>query len=186
MPRLPMDYSTAVIYKICCKDLSITECYVGSTTNLYNRKSQHKGACNNVKSKKHNINVYQFIRANYGWYNWSVIVVEEFPCDSKIQLETRERYHMESLKATLNRAVPTRSTKEYYKDNVERLKEQHKKYYENNSEKMKEVGKKWRENNVEKVKEATKKWASEKIQCLHCDEIIGRHSMKRHIRRKHQ
>jgi len=182
MPRLPMDYSNAVIYKICCKDLSITECYVGSTTNFYNRKSQHKSACNNVKSKKHDYNVYQFIRANYGWYNWSVIVIEEFPCDSKNQLETRERYHMESLNTTLNSAVPTRSMKEYYEDNVESIKERHKKWRENNVEKMKQYQKKWCEKNSEKIKEGR----SEKIPCIHCDQFISNGNMSGHIKRKHK
>ena len=31
------DYSKALIYKISCRDPSITDCYVGSTTNLIMR-----------------------------------------------------------------------------------------------------------------------------------------------------
>jgi predicted GIY-YIG superfamily endonuclease len=32
------------MYKIVCKDLSITDVYVGSTTNFTNRKRDHKKA----------------------------------------------------------------------------------------------------------------------------------------------
>jgi hypothetical protein len=39
MPRLPIDYSKSIIYKIVCKDLDVKDCYVGSTTNFTNRKN---------------------------------------------------------------------------------------------------------------------------------------------------
>ena len=97
MPKTPINYQKSVIYKICCKDISITDVYVGSTSNLSRRKPKHKHACAKEGNKSHNLNVYRFIRSNGGWSNWSVIVVEEFPCDSKNQLLTRERYNMELL-----------------------------------------------------------------------------------------
>ena len=51
MPKKAIDYSNAVIYKICCKDLKVTDVYVGSTTNLAQRRSKHKYVCNNEKIK---------------------------------------------------------------------------------------------------------------------------------------
>ena len=54
MPRLPIDYSKAFIYKICCKDKNIEECYIGSSTNFVNRKNQHKNSCNNINNKEYN------------------------------------------------------------------------------------------------------------------------------------
>ena len=42
MPRLAVDYLNTIIYKIVCKDLSISDVYVGQTTNFTKRKSQHK------------------------------------------------------------------------------------------------------------------------------------------------
>ena len=97
MPQLPMNYNNSVIYKICCNDISITDVYVGSTTNFIKRKSAHKTACKNERDKRQHLNVYQFIRAHGSRDNWDMIVVEEFPCDSKNQLHTRERYHMLKL-----------------------------------------------------------------------------------------
>ena len=46
-----IDYSNTIIYKIVCNDLSVTDCYVGNTTQFRQRKSQHKKNCNNSNSK---------------------------------------------------------------------------------------------------------------------------------------
>ena len=45
MPRKPIDYSKTISYKIVCNDLSITDCYVGHTTDFTKRKSHHKSDC---------------------------------------------------------------------------------------------------------------------------------------------
>jgi hypothetical protein len=50
------DYSNSIIYKLCCKDTSITDIYVGSTTAFRARKCQHKTVCHNENDKKHNFN----------------------------------------------------------------------------------------------------------------------------------
>ena len=62
-----IDYSKTVIYKIVCKDLNITDCYVGNTTRFTNRKSQHKYSNITPENKSYNYNVYKFIRENVGW-----------------------------------------------------------------------------------------------------------------------
>ena len=41
MPRVEIDYSNTIIYKISCKDTSITDIYVGHTTNFIQRKHTH-------------------------------------------------------------------------------------------------------------------------------------------------
>ena len=51
MPKIPIDYSKTIIYKIVCNDLSIKECYVGHTINMTKRKCCHKSTCNNEKDK---------------------------------------------------------------------------------------------------------------------------------------
>ena len=38
--------------------------YIGSTNDFTVRKARHKYSCNNPKSKKHNLPVYKYIRAN--------------------------------------------------------------------------------------------------------------------------
>ena len=59
MPKVAIDYSKTVIYKIVCKDLNVNYKYVGQTTNLNKRRNQHKSSCNNESDKKHHLYVYQ-------------------------------------------------------------------------------------------------------------------------------
>ncbi len=106
MPKKPVDYSKTKIYKIACKDPSIKDVYVGSTTDVVNRRSAHKTSCNNEKVKGHNFAVYVFIRAHGCWDNWDLIVVEAFPCETNEQQRTRERFWFETLGATLNTNTP--------------------------------------------------------------------------------
>ena len=105
-------YQNASIYKIVCNNPNVKDCYIGSTCNLYKRKSQHKSSCNNEKNNNYNLRVYQCIRANCGWNNWSVIQIEAYSCNSKRELETRERHWFEELKPSLNCNAPMRSPQE--------------------------------------------------------------------------
>ena len=75
---------------------------------------------------------------SYGWFNWCMVVVQDFPCDTKHELETRERHHIEDLHATLNKSIPTRNKKEWYKDNSEKIKASKKEYRHENAEHIKE------------------------------------------------
>ena len=147
------DYSKCVIYKLCCKNLDVKDIYVGSTCNFTRRKNRHKTDSSNLNSK-----VYKFIRDNGGFQNWDMVMVEEYPCENKMQKVKRERHWYEELKATLNTNHPSSSKKEtgerYYKNNKEKIKE----YKKNNSEKVKEYKKEYREKNKEKIKQYQKEY----------------------------
>ena len=41
MPRTAIDYSKSQIYRIVCKNPKITDCFIGSTTNLAHMRSNH-------------------------------------------------------------------------------------------------------------------------------------------------
>ena len=149
MPHNPIDYSKTIMYKLVCKDLSITELYIGQTTDFRARKNQHKSTSNNINNKYYNLNVYKFIRENGNWNNWEMIKIEDYPCLTKLDALKRERELIESLNATLNSNIPSRTQKEineeYYENNKDKIKE----WRENNKDKIKE----WRENNQDKIKE---------------------------------
>ena len=113
MPRIAIDFSRFVVYKLCCKDVSVKDEYVGGTTCKTKRKNDHKSICLNPKNKKHNIYVYQFIREHGGWENWDMIEVEAFPCKTSEQARTRERYWLETLGATLNLIRPIQTDEEH-------------------------------------------------------------------------
>ena len=132
------NYNESKIYKICCRDTSIEEIYIGSTVNFKNRKCQHKISCNNTNSKIHNLKIYQFIRDNGGWDNWDMILLEEVKVNSKLELHKKEREYIDLLKPSLNIQVPNQTRKEYQEDNKETLREKALKYYHTNKEKRKE------------------------------------------------
>lgn len=162
-----VNYEKSVIYKLCCNDLNITEIYIGSTTNFLRRKQAHRDNCNNDNSKEYNKKVYKLARETGGFDNWSMIQIEQYNAKDKRDLEQRERYYIEQLKATLNCYIPGRTQKEHYIDNKEIIKEQKKKYYIDNKEKIK----KYYNNNKEKLQA--------KIQC-ECGCIVNKSSLTRH------
>jgi hypothetical protein len=159
MPKLPINYENACIYEIVCKDVNITERYIGSTTNLIQRRRDHRTNCNNEKGKDYNAFKYQFIRANGEWGNWDVVLIERvIDCKDKENLYKRERYYIEEKKAELNKQKPLRSCKEYRENNHDKIAERKKEYYEKNKEKIAERKKEWYENNKERLNERKKEW----------------------------
>jgi hypothetical protein len=107
------DYSNSSVYKIVCKDKSVTDCYVGSTCNLRQRTWAHRGACNNPRvGTRHHCIIYMFIRAHGGWENWTVVEVEKCSCESVEQLIARENHWIEQCGATLNIATPGQNVAE--------------------------------------------------------------------------
>jgi hypothetical protein len=133
MPHKEIDYSKTIIYKIVCNDLAVTDCYVGHTTDFICRKAAHKMECNKENHKQYNYKIYQTIRANGGWDNWSMIEIEKYPCQVHNEATARERYWYETLNANMNTYVPSRTKKEYNKTNIDKYRNIKKKYIEKNN-----------------------------------------------------
>jgi hypothetical protein len=112
MPKVEIDYSNTIIYKITCKDESITDVYVGHTTNFVQRKHAHKQACNNSKSTNHDCKLYKVIRANGGWQNWNMEIINFFKCNDHYEARKKEQEYFISLNATLNSMEPMPKPKE--------------------------------------------------------------------------
>jgi len=132
------DYSKSVIYKIVCKNISVSYTYIGSTTNWYNRKALHKSDYYNVSSPRHKLQIYEFIRNNGDWNNFVMILVEEFSCENKRQLDQREQYWKEIYQDNIgiNRSFISSEqkielNKQYYKENKEEIKQQKRDEYAN-------------------------------------------------------
>ena len=101
MPKDNIDYSNTIIYKIYCKDKSITDVYVGHTTNFPQRKYQHK-----ICSKKDNVKLYNIIRENGGWENWEMVEVAKYNCKDSSEARIKEQQHFEMLNSSLNTNPP--------------------------------------------------------------------------------
>ena len=88
-------YSNGKIYKISHSDLSDPrDIYVGSTTIDINiRFSQHKSTTNKYLRE---------IFDKYGFKTCKVELIEDYPCETKLDLTTRENYWIKRLKAKFN------------------------------------------------------------------------------------
>ena len=120
MPRHPIDYSKTIIYHFVCNNPEIKNTYVGSTTDFATRKRDHKSYC---KGSGTGTNTYKYkvMRENGGWENWTMIPLEEYPCETSIQSRIRERYWEDKLKADMNMSRPFITEEE---------RKEHKKLYE--------------------------------------------------------
>ena len=106
MPKVEIDYSNTIIYKIMCNDPAIKEVYVGHTTNFVQRKHAHKQTCNNIKSPCYNLKLYKTIRANGNWSNWEMTIINFYNCKDQFEARQKEQEHFVILKATLNSLEP--------------------------------------------------------------------------------
>lgn len=151
MPKIPIDYSKTIIYKIVCKDLNIKDVYVGQTTNLQKRLALHKRCCKYETDTHYNYKLYKCIRENGGFANWDIIMVYEYTdCENKLQASQKERYYIEQLEANLNCKIPARTQEEHI--------EYHKKYYDENKEQITKQQREYKQQNKEKINEYLKNW----------------------------
>jgi len=131
--------------------------YIGSTCNpLHKRKNGHKRDA--IKSPEQP--VYQHLNT-IGWDNVEIILIEPFPCNSKAELEARERYWIELLKPALNKVIPTRTPKERYQATPEIFIQRAKKRYEMKSNEILQQQKKYYE---EKKERFAQKYKDKKAQ----------------------
>jgi len=156
------NYNKSKIYKIYCEDEGVDEIYVGSTTDLRLRTNTHKYNCNNINSPMYGYKLYNYIRNNFGWDNFTVKTLERFSCENEIQLRTREQKWINELKPTLN-------SQKAYLCPIE-----HKQY-------RKGYMQEYRQENLEILK--AKK--TEIINCSKCDKTYTRDNKNRHMRTKY-
>ena len=89
-------YQNGKIYRLV-NDMDI-EIYIGCTyVSLTNRMYNHLGDCR----RRPNTKLYQYMN-RIGKEHFSIILVENFPCNSKVELEKRERYWIDKMNPSLN------------------------------------------------------------------------------------
>ena len=117
MPKNPINYSNAVIYKIQ-HDENPLLLYVGSTTDFTKRKYQHKQYSLNIHNNEHrhfHTKLYKSIRENGGWDQFKMIVIKHYPCENKIELLIEEDKILREMKAVLNSNNAHQSDEDYIK-----------------------------------------------------------------------
>ncbi len=151
-----MDYKNGKIYKIT--DIAYTKMYIGSTCQpLSKRFSNHKANYKMWKDgKRCKITSYELFD-EFGVENCKIELIEEFACENKSQLERKEGEHIKNNEC-INKVIVGRTIKEWYIDNVDKVKQQQKDYYIDNADKIKERMKEYYIDNKDKVKEQKKEY----------------------------
>ena len=198
-------YSTGKIYTL--RSYQTDDIYIGSTIQeLSARMSGHR---RNYKRHLNNkcIHITSFDIIKYD--DCYIELLELYPCNSKIELERREGYHIRNTDC-VNKIIVGRTPKEYYEDNKDKrkeynkqyngihkdiLREKKKEYRLENKEKLAVKQKEYREDNKEKIAVKKKEYYEdnkEKIivknkqpyTCEVCRSIIRTASKARHERTK--
>ncbi len=108
-----VNYNLGKIYKIV--DNTNGDIYIGSTCEptLARRLWGHtkKFRCFNKGTTKEKLTSYNIIKNG----NYDIILIEEHPCENKMELHRRERYHIDTNDC-VNKLHPTRTKKEYYQE----------------------------------------------------------------------
>lgn len=166
-------YKNGKVYRMNVGD----EIYVGSTcAPLPKRKGEHKR-----KSKVYpNRRLYKAIM-EIGWENVSIILIEEYPCNNKMELERRERYWIDELRPSLNIQIPRRTKHEWNDDNKEHNARKMKEYYQTNKEHLSRIMREYREAKREIINGRQ----NEKVPCPYCQKFMSRTSLSRHKKTQH-
>ena len=150
------DYQLSKIYKIePINSLDDGDVYYGSSIQKYlsTRMTQH---VSKYKKRLYNMSSY-ILFDKYGVSNCNIILVENYPCNSKNELFAREKYYIKNHKC-VNKLVPLHDGKEYRETNKERLTLKKKEYYINNLEQIKHHQKVFYENNKQKILQSNKEY----------------------------
>jgi hypothetical protein len=162
-----VNYQFGKIYKIECNVTGLV--YIGSTCepSLAKRLTKHVG---NYKSylngKGRYVTSFKIIENG----NYDICLLEKYPCDSKDELLSRERYWTQKIECInkikqqglLNELGRQEYDKQHRNDNKEHYQEYHKQYRDDNKEYYQEHSKKYYINNKEKIQKKKK----EKYICI--------------------
>ena len=191
------DYSKGKIYRLI-DGRTLEDLYIGSTTQpLSYRKSGHK----RDTKRKSDQPIYRKCN-EIGWDNIKILLIEEYPCESREQLLAREGFWQKKIQQeggnlynvqTAGRSEEEakkvwREThgKEWRKQNKEKIYEYNKQRYETKKETINEARrKKYAENEEYKKKISLDR--KKRVKCLLCDKEMSIQSFYRHRRdRPHQ
>ena len=180
------DYSQGKIYKVGV--IGEEYCYIGSTTNtLTERMYNHKTNAKYERQKKTACCVlFEDGKIPY------IELLESYPCESKLELEKRERYWLEQTLHAVNKNVPTQTWQERWEKNRELNLQKHREWLQAHKEEQSQKQKEKRlalseedrkakdKAEYDKRKETALAKKKEKVRCPVCDKEMNRNSLWTH------
>ena len=106
-----VDYRKGKIYQI--RNIIDDDVYVGSTTNTLEGRMKGHRQGSHTKCKQH-LQLYKKMN-EYGFDKFFVELIEEYPCNSKIELGAGEGHWIKE-RGTLNKIIQGRTPQEYNTD----------------------------------------------------------------------
>ena len=153
-------YAAGKIYQIVGPDGSK---YIGSTiSTLTCRFGNHRRLYKSWKAgKQRNTTVFTLFDV-HDVEKCKIELIENYPCDSKKELERREGEIIKSTEC-INQVIAGRSSEEYRIDNKEVLREKFKEFYDKNRDKEIERVKQYYIDNADEIKKRNQEYAHENL-----------------------
>jgi predicted GIY-YIG superfamily endonuclease len=144
------DYQLGKIYRIVCNTTGLT--YYGSTCEptLARRLAKHVGNYKHFKKGKKGNYMTSFEVFEGG--NYTIVLVELFPCNSKMELHQKERFFIDGNDC-VNKVIPTRTKAEYLNVNKIRTAKRHLEYCLKHKERLTALQSEYNLKNKEKKEE---------------------------------
>lgn len=150
-------YQNGKIYMI--KSSFTNKIYIGSTLQKYlsNRFKEHKYCLKSYEkgNKTSYCTSYEIVKYD----DAQIILVENYPCNSKDELRAREEYHRKQYNEAINKQKAFQSHKEHlqymrewHHDNKEYVAKRAKEYRETHKEDLQVKKKQYHEKNAEQIK----------------------------------
>ena len=177
-------YKNGKIYKIV--DVGFNKCYYGSTTEpLSKRMERHRKDYKEYLQNGKNYTRSLGIFCEYGVENCKILLVEDFPCETKEQLLRREGEYIRNNEC-VNKQIAGRTSKEYYQDNNDTLRQKSNIYYKENTKACNERSKQYYESHRDETIEYKKQWYKQNKERHHQKNKEYRQSHKEEIALKNK
>ena len=100
--------SEVSFYNLYSKDPEIREIEIGCTKRQLTHMRKHYCTCRTSNTPRHNVHRYRFITEDSSWNDWTYEILETATLTT-IEQRKLKRHYIETVKATLNTYLPTRT-----------------------------------------------------------------------------
>jgi hypothetical protein len=181
-----VNYANGKIYKVePIIDHDEGDIYIGSTTKklLSQRMDAHRADYKRWKNGKRGKIMSFDIFEKYGIQNCVIILLELVNVKSKDELQTREKYYIQSMNC-VNKSIPMGTLREWTENNKDKILEKQRQYNEKNKDKITEQQREYYIDNKDKISQRLKQYREDNKETIKLyyidnkDKILERQKVK--------